>query len=293
MGSPILDLICNIAQKYSLMKYTLLFITACFLSGISYAQNLKVTSRKKTVENLRKEATTTIATGYDKEYDEALKFAFEKYWKFTPIKYVDRNDKKAYADCYLKEWDGRNGGKYDWSFFSFSKGGLIYDQNFDDFRKGDTKGTDSSFHMKAIKVIPYIMCLSAEVKRLEEWGELKYAFHKGLKEKVKDYNVLIEKEYITTYQLSENPFKQYLKKYEISSANEIDKRIREQKNTDNTAILTIGRADYAIHISIIDIKTGDLLYYDNVSFGTFAQGKKMTDGDIEKLLSNLEKWNDK
>ena len=77
----------------------------------------------------------------------------------------------------------------------------------------------------------------------------------------KRYTVIIPKENLDNGRFTELPFKTYLNKYEFLSSEEIYKKIINQDNFENTALLTIGYAN-SRNISIIDIKTGDLLYFE-------------------------------
>jgi hypothetical protein len=120
-------------------------------------------------------------------------------------------------------------------------------------------------------------------------GKYKYYYHEGLKEKVKDYKILVQKEHIDNGRFTEEALKKHLPKYEIVSSAEILKRIKEQANTENTGFLMIGRGDYIMHLTIVDIKTGDMLYHDADGLGTFTQNQQFDDGEIQKLLKSLEK----
>lgn len=276
------------------MKTIVTIIAICFLCTISFGQKITLTSRKNTVKNI-KASTFQVLTGIDKEFDEAVKFAFDKYWTFSKIKYVaNTKDDLRPFDFRIGEFGSRNGGKYGYSTCNFYKEGFNYGLSFDDFKKGDfDEGLDKNFHMKSIKVIQFIMTYCAELKRLEELGETNYAFDKGYIGKIKDYNVIIPKENITSNRFTEAPFKSVLKKYSFLSSDEIYTKLKEQKDTENTAVLNVSRDDYAIFLNITDIKTGDLLYTANEGLGTFTQGKGINDEVIEKLLKKLAKFQEK
>ncbi len=278
------------------MKTIITIIAFSFLSNISFGQKLKINSGKFKMDELIKGPFVVRESG-DKEFDDAVKFAFEKYWKLSPLKFTPYKENPSYKDVAnfkVSSWKGRSGGKYTYSHCSFWTPDINTQMNFDDFKKGDSDdGIDKDFHKMAIKVIPFIMCWSAEVNRVNtlgntKWGGMTYNKRESIKHKVKDYTILIQKENVDTKRLSDAPFKQYLKKYEFVSSDDINTRIKEQKNTENTALLVFGRDDYLMTLSIIDIKTGDLLYYNEDGLGTFTQGKSFTDEVIGKLLKKLD-----
>lgn len=287
------------------MKTIITTALLCISYSFMIGQPLKANGQKSLIEKFKKEPCV-IALGYDKEFDEAVKFAFDKYWKFSPVKYITSPDKyptvhteKQGNVVFMREteelWSAKQTPKITSTILKlYGNNTIRFDSYFDDYKNEDKSfGIDQSFHMKAIKVIPYIMCLAAEMNRLEEWGVMKYTFHKGLKEKVKNYTVIIPKENITNKRFSEDFFKPYFTKYEFLDSEEINKKIRDQKNTENVALLCIGRSLSVIQLSIIDIKTGDLLYVDNGDIGKGSKSKDFEEEDIKKVLKNLEKWNKK
>lgn len=230
-----------------------------------------------------KNTTFSITIGYGDEVDAAVKFAFEKYWKLSPLKYMVPDPKAYYGNqtnFYLVGYEEK---KYQWTAGRFRLPNISYEPDFDDYRKGEKLfGVDNTPHMVAIKVIPFIMCYAAEVKRASEMGSDKYWFFEGLKDKVKNYKVIIQKESLANDRMTELPFKTYLKSYEFLSSDDIDKKIRSQESTENTALLFIGQDWNEMHVSIIDIKTGDLLYRSSIRSSEF------NDKTMTNLLKGLE-----
>lgn len=268
-----------------------IYVLCRFIWAKSYSWSVS----KKNKPGGDKERYFKVNVGYDPVIDEAIKYAFDKYWTICPIIYINQNDyfklpskDRQYPDFAIKSWKGRSGVEYSWSECNFSIDELYYNPFFDDFKKGDQdNGIDKNTQMMSLKLISFIMCFSAETKRAAEMGKYKYYYHEGLKEKVKDYKILVQKEHIDNGRFTEEALKKHLPKYEI--VRQILKRIKEQANTENTGFLMIGRGDYIMHLTIVDIKTGDMLYHDADGLGTFTQNQQFDDGEIQKLLKSLEK----
>jgi hypothetical protein len=288
------------------MKTIVTIISLCFLSPILKAQKIRISAtsimsmksekkHKKDNEEIKK-STFFVGMNYDKEFDAAVKFAFDKYWKVCPVKYIDQKinyelpfGKQERLNFTISSWKdpGINSSSWTRSDFIFSY--FNYQPIFDNYKSGgDDVGLDKNYHMMAIKVIPFIMCFSAEVNRAMEMGKYDYSLFEGLREKVKNYTVIIPKENLDNGRFTELPFKTYLNKYEFLSSEEIYKKIINQDNVENTALLTIGYAN-SRNISIIDIKTGDLLYFKEVGMSSLT-GEKFKDKAMMKLLEDLEKY---
>lgn len=279
------------------MRTINIIIAICFLNTISFGQKLKISTGKFKMDDMIKTPFIVHAVG-DKEFDEAVKFAFEKYWKISPLKFKAINEANSQKDNIysfdITSWKGREMGKFSFSKCYFNSPNIKAEVSFDDFKKGNSdEGIDKDFHMMSIKIIPLIMCYAAEVNRVNElgntkWGGITYNKRESIKYKVKSYNILIQKENIDSKRLTEKPFKQYLAKYEFINSDELNTRIKEQKNTENTALLIFGREEFMMSLSIIDIKTGDLLYHSEEGLGSFTQGRTFSDEVIGKLLKDLE-----
>ncbi|MCD6069268.1 MAG: hypothetical protein K0S33_4094 [Bacteroidetes bacterium] len=277
------------------MKKITVAITLCLLSTISFAQKLNIQTYKDIFKIIR-QSPIKVQTGVDKEFDEAVKFALEKYWKFSAIQYVGKDDESA--NFWYKDAKSRHGkNDFEWSYCSFSfpdaKVHLSYD--FDYYKApGFKAGVDENFHAKSVKVIAFIMNFSAEMARIEEWGISKYSFHYGFKDKVKDYNIIVPKENITTNRFTESSFTGSFNKVTFLTVDEINKLIREQKNTDNTGLLFFSISGAEIRSTIIDLKTGDLLYTQReVPRGEGYNVKKpLDDKDMKSLLKPMRKRKD-
>ena len=276
------------------MKKITIVITLCVLSTISFAQQLGIQTYKDVFKIIR-QSPIKVQTGIDKEFDEAVKYAFEKYWKFSPVKYVGKDE---VANFWYKDAKSRhNKNDFTWSYVNFSfpdaKVHLSYD--FDYYTCPDFKaGVDSSFHAKSVKVIAFIMNFSAELARIEEWGLTKYSFHHGFKDKVKDYNIIVPKENITSHRFTELPFTESLNKVTFLTVDEINKLIKEQKNTDNTGLLFFSISGPQVTVTIIDIKTGDLLFtQSDVPRGEgYNVRQPLDDKDMKSLLKQMRKKKD-
>lgn len=291
-------------MKKHYMKKTVITLSLVLAQAVSIAQPLEANARKDFLEKF-KEETLYVRVGQDKEYDDALKFAFNKYWKFNPVKYVEikDGDYKAPKNVWLSReceelWNGKQIPKHPSTTFNFglTKGisRMWFMSYFDDYKNEDEfLGGDESALSKNTKLICYIMCLSAEIKRMDEWGIMKYHFHKGLKETVKDFTVIIPKETIANGRFSESLLKSYFTKCEFLSYSEINAKIKDDKDLNNKAIFCLGRSIRSAHVSIIDLKTGDLLYVENEGLGKSSWKKNIGDEDIKALLKNLEMWNKK
>jgi hypothetical protein len=277
------------------MKKITLAITFCILSSISFAQRLNIQTYKDIFKIIR-QSPIKVQTGVDKEFDEAVKYAFEKYWKFSPVKYVSKDDETA--NFWYKDIKSRH-NKNDWTWscchFSFPDAKVYLTYDFDYYTAPDFKaGVDSSFHAKSVKVIAFIMNFSAEMARIEEWGISKYSFHHGFKDKVKDYNIIVPKENILKNRFTELPFTESFNKVTFLTVDEINKLIREQKDTDKTGLLFFSISGPDVTLTIIDIKTGDLLFTQrDLPRGEGYNVKQpLEDKDIKSLLKPMRKKKD-
>jgi len=231
-----------------------------------------------------------ICTGYDKEFDETVKFAFETYWKHSPLEFISlqklKNDPSS-TNFYIS---GYTTGKKSWRFCNINVPYVTYKPIFDNFIVGkDSIGLDYNYHMKSIKVIAYIMCFSSEINRVKEMGGYPYSKYTGLKEKLKDSKVIIQKENIETGRFTETPFKAALKNCEFMDSETLYNNMKDRKIKENTSLLCISREDSNIFLSIIDINNGDLLYYNVFGLSSLNTGKALDDSVIEKLLQDASK----
>lgn len=268
---------------------------AILLSTLFYAQKLNIQTYKDIFKIIR-QSPIKVQTGVDKEFDEAVKFAFEKYWKFSPIKYVGKDDEGA--NFWVRDVKSRHAkNDFEWSsaHFSFPDAKVHLTYDFDYYKTPDFKaGVDEDYHARSVKVIAFIMNFAAEMARIEEWGISKYSFHYGFKDKVKDYNVIVPKENITSNRFTELSFTESFNKCTFLTVDEINKLIKEQKSTDNTALLFFSISGPDVTLTIIDIKTGDLLFTqsDQPRGAGYNVKQPLEDKDIKSLLKQMRKRKD-
>ena len=78
------------------------------------------------------------------------------------------------------------------------------------------------------------------------------------------------------------------------TVDEISKLIKEQKNTENTALMFFGISGPDVTLTIIDIKTGDLLFtqHDQPRGAGWNINDPLVDKDMKSLLKQIRKRKD-
>ncbi len=287
-------------------KRILPLILIAFIPVYFYSQKYQLEGPKEKIEKTFKnklESPMTILVGYDKDYDEAVKFAFNKYWKFTPVTFEDYKtvkEEKLKSYFQLTPYQSKEVGisyyltSVDWACKETTgpyKGRFLraYYLSFDNFTKGDNEplGTDNNFKDFSNKVIPYVAIMCTQLKLLTEIGARDYYNGGTKKDKVKEKAILIPEEYIKNG-LSDASFKSAFEKIEFTSAVKIKERIMSDKDLDNNAELLIAQDMNGYTMMIVDLKNGDLLSYSFVGKTSFNEGKKIDDDVVKKLISRLK-----
>ena len=236
----------------------------------------------------------------DKEMDEALKYGFENYWKQSPFELVAPKEFKNSSkwSFEIESYTFNDAGSYRFTgmgLYQLKKGkkidyNVIFSLNFDNFSNVKTKqlnGIDKDNHMLSNKIIQYIILLNQQLAKRKELGVKKYIYLNN-KDKVKDVNLLIPKEYFDNG-LSESVLKEnYKGKYTILTSDEIKKRIMDKKDLENCAELIIWEDQETHGAFIMDLNTGDLLSYAKEGKFNMNPGKKITDGDFKTLIKKLQ-----
>jgi hypothetical protein len=242
-----------------------------------------------------KNTPIVVYTGYGPELDGALKYAVEKYLGFAKVVYKNQQDESSTkASVRLNDYLLKDYGKLyysAWKFTCEAGGGEFF---FDNLRKGDNEfvGIDKDLKTMSYKILPFIMMVSAELKRIDEMGLRSYAWHTGFPERVKDFTVMVPTEYVDNG-IPQEAFKRNLVKCEFMKLEDIHKKMVEQKDTDKRAILILAKTVQGTYMNIIDMKTGDMLWYANIGVSSFTYQKKVDDSDMDKLLKKVRKANEK
>jgi hypothetical protein len=236
----------------------------------------------------------TVYTGYDKEFDEVVKFAFEKYWKSSKIIYKNYNESEG------KSNPGSSFGvgsyqtstaipvKYIIATWWGSKMTAL-DLAFDYLVKGsnENQGTDNSFHDFSNRIIQYIALVNNQINLLATIGDKEY-YRYDFKGKLGTKKILISNQYIKNG-ISESAFKDNLSnKIEFLSADEIKSRLMADKDIDDCAELMINQTVDRITMFIIDLKSGDLLTHSNIGKSDFNKMKKVDDDAVIHLIKELK-----
>jgi hypothetical protein len=281
------------------MKY-LIILLSCFLSLSAQKiplYNLDGKSEKKFDENSKR--PLTVLTWDDKEFDDALKFAFAKYWKFGPVNYMsdaERNKKGTDLDSYLyisgaswNESPNIHAFKLIWYGVWKTNKPSLYEVWFDHLSKGDNEniGADITHHDFSNKIIQYVMLMSRQVKLVIEMGAKDY-YRINNKSKLETLTILVSKESLAKHGLSEATFKTKFKKVEFISSDDIKKRLMEDKNLDNCAELFICQDTDRNSLFIMDLKTGDIIASSGSGKSGFNRMKKVDDDMISNMLSDLK-----
>jgi hypothetical protein len=259
------------------------------------AQKISPYQKEEVVEQLRKEKMYVLYTD-DKEMDEALKYAFDKYWKINHVQFIKREDfeKLKRGKDYEAYFEFNNWAYKDYGDFSYTnmnityKSTLIYVGSFDKFSKGKNEeiGIDKDFHMMSTKIVQYIHMMNSEFSKLESLGRKKY-FYFNLKDKIKEKNLVIAKEYFSAGLSEANFGSLYKNKYSILNSDEIKKKIMEEKELDNCAELFICGSPEVFKGFIVDLKTGDVMAEATVGKTSFNRTRQIDDSVMEKLLNKL------
>ncbi len=284
------------------MKKFLLFICALFIVNSLIAQSWcvpKATFRNKDLEKMKKE-TLYVLNGYDKEFDEVVKYAVDKYWKLTPVKYINANDiEPLKKDKTCKMYLGIGGYamlnygrkfKHNELDLRVNSGfwSICYKMQFDNLSKPSDEfiGADKDLHLISNKIILNIMMMCAEMKKVEELGDA-YSDY-TLKDKLSSFTVYIPKETIENG-LTEDMFKKYITKAEVKTSDELKKMVVDQTDVENKAQLFITRAGDNTMLYITNMKTGELIAYAyQGERGSASVGKKIDEDDLQVLFKRLQ-----
>lgn len=252
-------------------------------------------SKRKCIENLKKE-TLLVPTGYGKAFDDAMKAAIEKYWTLCKVKYV--NKEKLSGDCYIyiqehSEEHGISSNYHVCEFMGFdaSKAGifgyqLYFDNDHHQKHPEEISGIDKNYDDMAHKITQFVMALCFELKRLETEEVAKYTTHNGNeKDKLKSYKILIPQEYLNVG-ISKDCFTTKLTSCEFMKSSDIHAKVATQKDTESYAELLLSKTYGQLRIYFIDLKTGQLIYYDSVSGGVDKSGPIETK-NVERVLKSL------
>lgn len=287
----------------AIMKRLLFFSTLFVLSLTGIAQNWlapKVTLDAKDFEKMKKE-TLYILNGYDKEFDEAVKYAVDKYWTLTPVKYINVNDLEPLKkDKTCKMYLGISGYavmNYGRKFthnelnLSFNHGfwSTYYTMQFDNLTKpsGEILGADKDFHQISNKIVLNIMMMCVEMKKSQEMGDKAYREYSA-KSKLSSYTVYVPKETVAN-DLTEDLFTKNLAKVEFKSTDDLKKKVMDQSEVDNKAQLFLARSGSNTILYITDMKTGELIARAMLGErGSGSVGKKVDADDIQDLFKGLK-----
>jgi hypothetical protein len=281
------------------MKTINLFILLIAFSNLSFSQKIQFVgpgSSDKYDEISKR--PITVVTGYDKETDAAIKFAFDKFWKFSTVKYMTieeynksgKDEKSVFSidRHFIRDYGTYSSTQINWVGQWKTNRPYLYQLPFDNLSKGENEniGTDKTNHDISNKAIQYVMMLNSQIKLLVELGWKKYMSH-DYKDKLNTMTILVPKEYISGG-LSEAIFKKHFTKVEFLSSDEIKKRIMENKNLDNCAEFFICQDPDKNSVFVMDLKTGDLISTAEKGKTSFNRAKKIDDESIEKLLEKLK-----
>jgi hypothetical protein len=250
-----------------------------------------------------------LGTGFNKEAEDNIKWALDKYWTFgTKIKLIDNTQDAFKIDknisyISLLKYEGDfssteltvSNNMAGWNRFK------IFSLSFDDMiKKGkDTKviGADKDIKLVAYKCLTYTMLFCSIVKNfsIEMGNTFKFARAytdklEKLKEKLKTTTILIPKELIDNG-ITEEAIKGLNIKYKIETSEQIATRIKDGKDIKNYSHLIVFKesntTDWAY---LVDLETGDLINYCYLESGTFTKTYKyMDDKRFAELLEKLEK----
>jgi hypothetical protein len=268
------------------------------LSGMLNAQKVNYYDILKV-----KDEAMYVVTGYGKEYDEAIKYAVETYWKLNKtIKYInvdELEELKKSKVCKLYIGLGGNGIMVYGKKYSNTVLGVYgnvgfwtcyYKLDFDDLTKSKDEivGADKNAHLMTNRVIQDLLLMTTQIKKLEEMGSKEYGNYQGSKERLKDLTILIPKECIENG-VPETVFKESFAKYEVVSSDEIKKLIIEGKS-ENKAVLSITRGADNTIMYIMDIKTGELISYArDGERGSFGAGRQIDEDDVRSLIKRVKR----
>ncbi|PBQ34659.1 hypothetical protein CNR22_23745 [Sphingobacteriaceae bacterium] len=280
------------------MRIKIMAIGLLLLIGItSFSQERIVPGSKKGIEIIKESTLQVVVGEIGEDYDEAIKTALEKYWKICPVEYVDAKEvDKSKPFLATNVYQGKGwAGKYQFLKLVFTGPKYISCEcHFDNLTTEKTGciGIDIDKAEWQLRGTIAVMNLCAQLRQYEEviitkeYGDfLKF---EGYTQKIKTTTILIPTEYLQNG-ITKNAFKK-LPKHEFLSLAEIAKRIADGK-TKGYAIFTGYVAIPGRFLNIIDLDTGDYLFYKELGGGYVAGGTsmpdKLTDKDIIKALEKI------
>ena len=263
-----------------------------------------------------------VITGYDPEYDSALIFAFNKYWKFSEVRFIDKDNyekiRETDANSYFElKKHGYTLSNYTYSDVSWNLGPnhpkdltcsvalnyktkfsycYYYSLGFDNVNNtrpdGTTKyyGIDNTYHDFSNKIIQYVMLMCNQIAStsiFEKASDYAIFFYKKNKVKLNEKTIIVPKEYLDLG-ITEEVFKTNLSNVESLSSNEIKHHLMTDNSLADKYELIITQSTSAYLIYVISLKDGELIAYNDIPVTTLKK-KKMDDELVKKILTGLKK----
>jgi hypothetical protein len=264
------------------------------ISLISFSQE-RFGSTEKALNKFKKLTMQVCTNGANAEIEETLKSAFEKYWNFCPVEFIDyKNVDKDKPTLLLSDYEINSWTHYTFTEMSFTNTVWShYNCHFDNLTvKNECLGIDNTNEAFKYKINLAVLSFAAQVKFLDNaFTENKTKglnSWEGFKERLKTTTILIPKEYLSNG-LTKNAFKK-IGKYEIVPLADIAKRLAEN-NTKGYSVLNTYKSIIGSFFNIIDLETGDYIFRHD--FGSaFEKGMigspgKISDKEIIKIIDKM------